>query len=336
MPPRFTIIQGGLPETAPRASAAEGEGRPWLALVSDAPVTEAQAPGGWRVILRRPSELHDAEIEEWRALAARRTGLDPFSDPDFLATAALHVPRGNTGGVAFAMAYATSENGIERLRGVIPLTLPGPVRGGTTLSLWHAPLSPRLVEPVFDDEGVPDAVEAVLGHLARTRSRTGLRLTGLKASGGLVAALRADPRFRIETCRAPASIPEGQFVTLASRETVSCVERITGPDAIRDAVERFLLLDVQRSRRPILPDPAIASTLRVVSRLFARRGLIEVELNSAWGEVVSGAIRLGCEGKRVTWRSVNLDEAGPAQARTVDIEITLSTGVERAGAVGLA
>ncbi|GLS45942.1 hypothetical protein [Methylobacterium brachythecii] len=334
MQPRFTIIQGGLPETAPRAASAER--RPWLSLVSDAPVADSQTPDGWRVMLRRPSELRDAEIEEWRALAARRTCLEPFSDPDFLATAALHLPRGQTGGVAFAMAYATGEGGIERLRGVIPLVLPGPIWGGASVSLWHAPLSPRLVEPVFDDGAAGDAVEAVLGHLAHVKPTAGLRLPGLDATGDLLAALRVEPRLHVEMCQAPAAIPEAQFVTLASRETVSCVERVTGADAIRDAVERFLLVDAQRSRRPILSDPAAASTLRVVSRLFGRRGLIEVELNSAGGDVVSGAIRLGREGERVIWRSANLDEAGPAQPRTVDVEISLSEPVMRAGVVGQA
>lgn len=335
MQPRFTIIQGGLPETAPRAASPEGH--PWLSLVTDeTPIVDLLARRGWRVLLRRPSELRDAEIEEWRALAARRTGLDPFSDPDFLVTAALHLPLGNTGGVAFAMAFATGENGIERLRGVIPLALPNPIWGGSAVSLWQAPLCPRPVEPVFDDGAAGDAVEAVLGHLARTKPSAALRLSSLDASGDLVTALRAEARLRVETRQAPAAIPEAQFVTLASRETVSCAERITGADAIRDAVERFLLLDAQRSRRPILPDPAAASTLRVVSRLFARRGLIEVELNSAWGDVVSGAIRLGREGERVIWRSVNLDEAGPAQPRTVDIEVSLPEPVAPAGAVGLA
>lgn len=333
MQPRFTIIQGGLSDTAPRAVPTAGRGP--VALATQAPVAGAPKPGAWRVELRRAAELREAEIEEWRALAARTTDLDPFADPDFLATAALHVPRGHGGGVAFALAFFDGATGIERLCGVIPLALPHRMWGGPAVALWQAPLTPRAVEPVFVEGMAGDAIEAVLGHLAETNARVSLRLSGIAADGALSAGLRADRRFRIVDRAAAPSIPEAQFVTVGPRETVTRVERIAAPDRIRDAVERFLLADSHRARRPLLPDPAAASTVRVVSRLFARRGLIEVELRSDRGEVVSAAIRLGREGERVLWRSVDLDEARPAQPRSADLEIALAGAAERTASVRL-
>ncbi|GJE56368.1 MULTISPECIES: hypothetical protein [Methylobacterium] len=333
MQPRFTIIQGGLSETAPRAVPTAGS-RP-VVLVTEGPVSGSPKPGAWRVELRRPAELREAEIEEWRALAARTTDLDPFSDPDFLATAALHVPRGNGGGVAFALAFFDGATGIERLCGVIPLALPHRMWGGPAVALWQAPLTPRAVEPVFAEGTAGDAIEAVLGHLAETNARVSLRLSGIATEGELSAALRADRRFRIVDRAAAPSIPEAQFVSVGAREPVTSVERIAAPDRIRDAVECFLLADSRRARRPLLADPAAASTVRVVSRLFARRGLIEVELRSDRGEVVSAAIRLGREGERVLWRSVDLDEAQPVQPRSADLEIALAGAAERTASVRL-
>ncbi|GEP00165.1 hypothetical protein [Methylobacterium haplocladii] len=333
MQPRFTIIQGGLSEMAPRAVPMPG--RAGLALVTDAPTAKAAAAAGWRVDVRRPAELREAEIEEWRALAARATNLDPFADPDFLATAALHVPRGNAGGIAFALVFSTNETGIERLRGVIPLALPHPMWGGPAVALWQAPLSPRPVEPVFADGAAAGAIAALLDHLAETNPRASLRLSGIAATGALLADLSADARFRVADRETHPVIPEAQFVRVGLRQTVSRIERITAPDKIRDAIERFLLADACRSRRPLLPYPAAVSTLRVVSRLFARRGLIEVELHSAFGEVVSAAIRLGREGERMLWRSANLDEALPVQPRTADVEIALVDAVERPAVIRL-
>ena len=61
------------------------------------------------------------------------------------------------------------------------------------------------------------------------------------------------------------------------------MDRLTlSPDkvspAVRDAVETFLALDARTAARPIIADPAEASLVRVVTRLFARRGGLRVEL----------------------------------------------------------
>lgn len=330
MQPRFTIIQGGRSEEA--QTAVPVAGRPGFARVTEGTAASAQAPAGWRVELRRPAELREAEIEEWRALAARTTNLDPFADPDFLATSALHAPRGKAGGIAFALAFFTGPTGIERLCGVVPLALPHPMWDGSIIALWQAPLTPRSVEPVFADGTAADAIAALLDHLS---PHANLRLSGIAATGTLLADLSADARFRVADRQTTPSIPEAQFVSVGARETVTRIERVTAPDKIREAVERFLMADALRSRRPLLPDPAAASTVRVVARLFARRGLIEVELHSGFGEVRSAAIRLGREGERVLWRSANLDETLPVLPRAVDVEVSLAGATERPAALRL-
>ncbi len=319
MRPRFTLIQGGLPEMAPRVVLVGGYAERESAI--GAAFAGAPAPAGWRVELRRPAELREAEIEEWRALAARTTNLDPFADPDFLVTSALHMARG----IAFALAFCTGDAGIERLRGVIPLEVPHPIRSGSSATLWQAPLAPRPIGPVLADGAAGDAIAALLDHLGESGARVSLRLSGIAASGALLADLRTDARFRLVDHPVPPSIPEAQFVSVGAGNAVTRTERITAPDRIEDAVERLLLGNVHQ---PQPFDSAAAMTVRVVSRLFARRGLIEVALHTARGRTVSAAIHLGRAGERVLWRSFNPD-AAPIRPLTADIEIVPAGVVKR-------
>jgi hypothetical protein len=84
------------------------------------------------------------------------------------------------------------------------------------------------------------------------------------------------------------------------------IERISEPGQIRDAVEAFLLLDARASRKPIVADPSEAAMVRVVTRLFARRRQVSVDLAHHRGEIVSGALQLGSGNGSVTWRQAAL------------------------------
>lgn len=305
---RFTIIQGGLSE----GRQAHG---------SEAGAWSADRVGGWRIALRRPGALDGNEIAQWRALAERAAPHDPFADPDFLAVAGRHAPGA---GLVFALAFARSGSGAERLCGVLPLDRPHPVWGGSTMRLWHPGLAPRPVVPVFDAGLAADAMEAVMRHLDARRPLPSLRLSRIAAEGVFLRALRADARLRVATRPGATAIPEGLFVGIGGRDTPSEMVRVESAEGMRDAVERFLLLDARRSRRPLLSDPAAAATLRVVTRLMARRGLAEVELGSTAGEIASGAIRLGRPGERVAWRSVHSVERDAPAPATVDVDLALS------------
>ena len=80
------------------------------------------------------------------------------------------------------------------------------------------------------------------------------------------------------------------------------VEHVRDPGLIRDAVEHFLALDARTARRPIIADPTEATMVRVVSRLFARRRQINVELARRGDTLVAGTLHLGSGAGTVAWR----------------------------------
>lgn len=298
---RFTIIQGGLAEQT--RSALSGN--------------TARARG-WRIVLRRLTAIGEPEIAAWRALCDHQPNHDPFASPDYLLTAARHAGRGTD--IAFAFAYAETAAGGAELAGVLPLTLPHPVWGGASVRLWHPPLAPRPVQPLVPPGAASAVLDALLSHLRADRPRTVLRLGRIKADGEFLRAVASSARLHVEL-HPNAAVPGPQLVAIAGKAPGAVIERVTAPDGIRDAVERYLAFDAERARWPLIADPAHSAIVRVVTRLFAQRGLASVELGSRDGAVVSGAIRLGRPGNQVLWRAIDLDEPVPVAPRSVDLDI---------------
>lgn len=302
---RFTVVQGGLADAQPRAVNSD-----------------AMRAAGWRVVLRQAGMIEAEETDAWRALCECMPHPDPYADPDFIVTAAQHLAR--PGEIVFALVHAIAKNGQNMLGGVVPLGLPHPIWGGSQIRLWHPPIAFRPVEPT-SAPGVGSAViEAVVAHLTRLRPRSSLRLDRIKAEGRLMSELCADRRLRVDAQPSPPPIPAGQFVEVVAREAPMRIERIVSPDGVREAVERFLVVDARRSRRPILADPGMATMVRVTTRLFARRGLALIEFGHRGTELVSGAIHLGKPDARILWRSVNAASVPLALPRTADVLVALS------------
>lgn len=304
---RFTIIQGGLSE------------RPSV------PAMARQPASGWHVVLRRPNAVGEAEEAAWRALAETVSAPDPFAHPDYMLTAAKHGSRGAD--IAFAFAYRQTLQ-TEDLSYVLPLVLPHPVWGASTVRLWQPAMAPRPVEPLGEAAYAPAVLEAVLGHLQEARPNASLRLGRIPAEGNLVETLAAASGLQVRIERNP-TIPSSRFVSVASRVGEDDLERTDEPVLMRDAVERFLLLDAERSRRALIADPAESAIVRVVTRLFAKRGAARVELGRRGDALVSGAIRLGKPGQDVLWRSVERGEDQIGLLPSADIDVALAHGRSR-------
>ncbi|GJE50188.1 hypothetical protein GOFOIKOB_3231 [Methylobacterium tardum] len=283
MAPRFTVIQGGLLErAAPATQTVSGFG---------------ESRAAWRVDLRRPGAVDAASVSAWRALLVRNAVNDPLRDPDHLLPLAQHRPAGRR--IAVALAWdRDAETGLEALRGVVPLAMPHPVLGGRARPWQPDEAEVAALVETAAAEAVDRALRARLGALRRP-----IRLAGAVEPARnpvpfrpVLAARRAAPPRRIPADSLVGVRPEGW--ELPGSEIVA----VNGPDAVRDAVETFLTLDARTAKRPIIADPAEASFVRVVSRLFARRGALRVEFLRRAGEVVAGTLHLGAGPSAVPWR----------------------------------
>ncbi|MHB2209110.1 GNAT family N-acetyltransferase [Methylobacterium sp. CM6257] len=279
---RFTVIQGGLSELP-------------------APAMEASAarPASWRVDLRRPAAVDAAAVSAWRAMLVRNAVIDPLRDPDHLLPLAQHRPAGRR--VAVALAWSReSETGREALRGVVPLAMPHPVWGGRA-----RPWQPAESEAAaLVDSAVAEAVDRAL------RARLGALRRPIRFAGSIESVHRPEPfRLSLASTRSvrPRPVPPENVFGIRPEgwePPASEVLAVTEPEAVRDAVETFLTLDARTARRPIIADPAEASLVRVVSRLFARRGALRVEFLRRAGEIVAGTLHLGAGSASVPWRRV--------------------------------
>lgn len=302
---RFTLIEGGLSDRRRTDAGAAGA-----------------APVRWRVSLRRPNAVDAVEVAAWRALIARGAEPDPFSDPDYLLTAAQHGAQGLE--LAFALAWSQGADGTESLRGVLPLAMSRPARGGVAASLWQPPLA-RASAPILDADLAEAALTALLDHLRIAQPRASLRLDGIRAASPLMRSA-GEGRLHLDIRATASPVPAARVVDVGPRASAPPaepeVERITDRRRIRDGVEQFLALDARTARAPLIANPIDATLVRVATRLFARRHEVSVELERSDGEIVSGSISLG-EGARVPWLGAGLHAARPARPETVDVVATL-------------
>ena len=285
----FTVIQGG--RTAPASTAAMGD--------AVSPAQPIQVPR-WRVDLHRAGTVDDGAVAAWRALMTRNAIVDPRVDPDYMLSAARHQSGGRT--IAFALAWDRDGTGREALQGVMPMAMPHPIWGRARASLWQPPGLPHLAATLIDGTRA-DAVDvAIRSRLAGLRRP--LRLGGPARSPvrgdvlrPVLASSRADGR---------RTIPADCFVGVrpADEAAPSEIEQVSDPALIPAAVEEFLVLDARHAARPIIADPSEASMVRVVTRLFGRRGQVRIELARRAGELVAGTLHLGAGARAVVWRHV--------------------------------
>jgi hypothetical protein len=285
---RFTVIQGGL------------SGMPAAAPEPDAAPLRSEAAGAsmmWRVDLRAPNAVGEEAVSAWRAMLVRNAVSDPLRDPDHLLPLAQHRPAGRRVAVALAWSQDT-ETGREALRGVVPLAMPHPVWGGRARPWQPAEAAATALVENATALAVDRALRARLAGLRRP-----IRLVGTVEPLRLAAPFR--PSVVADRSARPRSIPTGAFVgTRPPGWEAPGAEMlgVTEPEAVRDAVETFLTLDARTANRPIIADPSEASLVRVVSRLFGRRGALRVEFLRRAGEIVAGTLHLGVGGASVPWR----------------------------------
>lgn len=272
---RFTVIHGGL---------AGDPTEP----VDGAPVD------AWRVDLSAAAQVDEVALLAWRDLLERTGTEDPLRDPDYLLTAARHQARGRQ--IAFALTWSRHPGGPEMLCGVLPLAIRHPLWGSGRARLWWPP---GLSQPALVDRGRATMVERALR----------LRLDGLRRPVALEAGWHAPEPAGALTGGGPRRpIPPEAMIGVrpAGYRPPPQIERVNDPAAIRDAVEAFLALDARTARKPIVADPGEASMVRVVTRLFARRRAVTVELATRAGEVVAASLHLGTGGATIPWRQAAL------------------------------
>ncbi len=287
----FTVIQGG--QAVPDAAAI---GHP-VARASEEAASNGHAASRWRVDLHRAGTVDDDAVAAWRALMTRSAITDPRVDPDYVLSAARHQSGGRT--IAFALAWDRDGNGRAALHGVMPMAMPHPIWGRGRADLWQPPGLPDPAAALIDGSRAEAVEAAVRGRLAGLRRP--LRLgapTRLPTQGGasrpVLAATHEGRRRTI-----PADCVIG---VRAGDDAAAEVEQVSAPGLILSAVEEFLALDARHAARPIIADPSEASMVRVVTRLFARRGQMRIELARRAGELVAGTLHLGAGARAVVWR----------------------------------
>ena len=285
---RFTVIQGGL--SGMPAAAHEPD-------VAQAVPEDVGGSTAWRVDLRAPNAVDGEAVSAWRAMLVRNAVGDPLRDPDHLLPLAQHRPAGRR--IAVALAWSRdAETGREALRGVVPLAMPHPVWSGRARPWQPAEAADTALVESATAVAVDRALRARLAGLRRP-----IRLVG--AVEPMRAAAPVRPRVAADRSARPRSIPAEAFVgtrPLGWEQPAAEILAVTEPEAVRDAVETFLTLDARTARRPIIDDPSEASLVRVVSRLFGRRGALRVEFLRRAGGIVAGTLHLGVGGASVPWR----------------------------------
>ncbi|KAB1074019.1 GNAT family N-acetyltransferase [Methylobacterium planeticum] len=266
-------------------------------------------PIGWRVDLAPADAVTSGTIAAWRALLTRSGEQAPhFADPDYVLPAFRHLAPGRH--LALALAWGQHAGGSETLHGIVPLVLPSSLWRARRAAPWQPPgLTGQAVHLI--DGRYTSAVDAALRtHLASAPRP----LTLAEIPAGPMRETERPSLRLLETRPATRArtVPAHRLVAIGARanQAVQEIERISEPSRIRDAVETFLLLDAQSSRTPIVADPSEAAMLRVVTRLFAKRRQVSIDLGRRRGEVVSGAVRLGAGDRAVTWRQAGFSAGG--------------------------
>lgn len=290
---RFTIIEGGATQVRPieeRQAADDG-------------------PVSWTIECVRPGAVSAERIAAWRGLLTRLRVSEPvYADPDYLLTAAQHQARGADPVFVFALSDV---GGLQRLEGVLPLSTSRNLWGRGSARIWH-PDGLRL-EPSINPACATDLLAALGDDLRRRGIRVGSDLLTEPLGASPSARGVAPMRLARSAARPRRDIPARNLVGIRAAQMPmrerSRAERIADPELIRDAVEEFLGLDARASPDPIIADPSQAAMVRVVTRLFARRRQIVVDLVRRDDLVVAATLRLGDGAGSVVWRQVQDDAA---------------------------
>ncbi|MDR7039930.1 hypothetical protein J2X36_004708 [Methylobacterium sp. BE186] len=275
---RFTVIAGGLAGSS-----------------QDLPAGERH----WRVDLRSVGTVGEPEIAAWRALLVRTgSAQTPFADPDYLLPAARHQSAGRA--VVLGFVWCRRDEGAEALRGVLPLVLGGSLWRRSHAGLWSPPGLPHGTGLSIEASCAQEVASALRDALARAGWRLAMALPDLNAGMAPECRFMLLPASEARSGR--RAVPTSHMVGVRPADFLSEeFESVSEPGRVRDAVEDFLALDARTARRPIVADPSEAAMVRVVTRLFARRRAVSIDLASRSGLIVAGSLRLGT--RRTLWRS---------------------------------
>jgi hypothetical protein len=267
------------------------------------------------------------DLAAWRALAAWALEPSLISHPDFFLPALRHLADGRS--VTLMLVWRHGAAG-RRLGGVFPVVLPRTVLGLNEVTLWQ-PASVALATPLVDRDMPVEIIEAALRALEARRSRCAGLLLPQLAAGGPTAEILVDTARRNGHRLDQFVRGSGVWLLPAREDEIAGLQREgsakpqglggkagfqieharTARD-VRDAVERFLVLDAlsanARRRAPLVQDPGATSFLRTATRQFAHRSRCRVDVVRVEGKPVLAAIVLGTPGAAWLWRVAALPE----------------------------
>jgi CelD/BcsL family acetyltransferase involved in cellulose biosynthesis len=281
------------------------------------------APGERRSAVRRPPLIAASGLRaeampydvmtihrrQWVELAAEALEPNIFLDPDFALAAAQHLPAARRPLFVVARALVA---GRMRIVGLMPIDSGGANLAGTARMWTHDYAA--LGAPLLDARLASDALDALLGWIAREMPRAGaLLIKDVRQDGATAQLLRRaaqsqgrlfrtlDPRQRAALRCAEGVNPaqddkerRRQWRRLAEQGGAS-VRMLSDPLDVRDALETFLALEAKgwKGERgtAMLSQSGSSAFARAAVRLMARRGAARIlEIRAGETPVAMGVV----------------------------------------------
>ncbi len=299
----------------------------------------------------RPLAEMEPCLAAWTDLAARAIEPNVFAEPSFALAAARHLDDARAVAVLVWEA-AAGRMARASLVGLFPIlwpavaAAPGPVRG------WRPDLA-GLGVPLVDRGRASAVIDACLGFLGAGRHGfSGVLFPMVPEDGAFAAALKAvasgsGRRLRaldhheraVLTAGPPAgATPVPALAARKAKELRRQLRRLgeagevrfdsaRDPVAVREAVERFLVLEASGWKRQrgtaLLQQPGAAAFLRTMTRLLARDGRCRVETLSVGGQPVAAGIVLESGDRAWFWKTA-YDEAFARFSPGVQLALALT------------
>jgi CelD/BcsL family acetyltransferase involved in cellulose biosynthesis len=306
--------------------------------------------GGFRVEAR-PLESCRAIEAQWRALAAEAVEPNVFAEPDFLLTAAQHLPE-----AAQQVALLVWEAGASgRLLAFWALQRPRAARAPALAkgfaSRYASSGTPLLASGLAVEaacaliEGAMRIWPDMAGAMFREVPLDGAGARALRAAAVLSGMATAELDVHARACLwpgAPGQLPAARRLRDLARLNKGLaahgdVRLVTArqPADVRAAVEAFLALEASgwKARRgtSILSSARDAAFFRILTRSLALRGQMEVHLLEAGGRVAAAGLVLSA-GRHAWFLKMAYDEemAQHAPGASLTFEVGLSALATRA------
>jgi hypothetical protein len=242
-----------------------------------------------------------AHEKAWRDLAQDAPDANPFLHPGCLMPAIRHL------GIAPAPVFCVAFQGPpsrQRLVGLLPIRPPRIRVGPRLVRSWTHPFL-NLGEPLLHADHGPDALSAMVEAL-----RTGSLAARALLWRDLLPGGRTVQLLRVNANRGRHSIEIKQPRTDAERNATTMTQahsgiRPTNPCELREAIERFLVLDAEQSPAgpSFLANPGHTAFLRTMSRELSRAGLLQLEERWDGERLLASTIGIGPRDRPVLWRS---------------------------------